>query len=280
MPDINLVDSSLKNYYEHTEISIQLNLSGFSFCIVSEKDRKLRAFRSYSFNDVILQEDLLKKVKEILQKDELLRLPHRNTKVIYFSQKSTLVPKAYCKDEYLKKILQFNHPLDDLDEIHQQPISGCSSNLIFTIHTYIASVFTEKFKNCDFYNQAVPFLNYFLNTSSEKTEIFVQLNKDFYEIAVIAGKNLQLYNSFLFSSETDMIYFLLYICKQLHIGPESTPLTYLGELASVTKLEKEISRYFPLAKRIENKSICFPKLPLAIPNAFRYYSLLNMAICE
>jgi hypothetical protein len=280
MPDINFVDSSLKNYYEHTEISIQLSLGGFSFCIISEKDKRVRAFRSYSFRDVILLNDLLKETEEILRKDELLRLPHKKANIIYLSRKSTLIPKEYCEESYLKKILQFNHPLDELDELHQESIAECNSSLVFAIPTYVAGLFTAKFENCRFYNQAVPFLRYFLKSNSDSTRVYLQLNREFFDIAVIAGKNLLLYNTFLFVGETDLIYFILYVFKQLNLDQESTPLYYMGELAADTKTGNEIKRYITRAEQIENKSSCYESLPLSITKPYRFYSLINLAVCE
>jgi hypothetical protein len=154
MPEINLVDQTLKNYHNQTELSIQVSLNGFSFCISTLPDRTIRAFKSYRFEGVVLLEELISRTNDILRQDELLRLPYQKMRVMPFNRTSTLIPHELFRPEQLKKLMQFNQPLDDLDEIHFNTIAYCSSNLVFTVQTYLAGIFTEKFKAPLFYNQA------------------------------------------------------------------------------------------------------------------------------
>ena len=280
MPKINTVDPDLKNYYEHTELSIQLSLDGFSFCIVSEPDKKLRAIRSYTFKDVVLQEDLISEAAKILERDELLRLPHNRAKIIVYNRKSTLVPVEFCKEEYLKRILQFNHPIDDLDEIHSRSVQDCNSYMVFVVPTYIASLFSDKFKNCKFYNQAVPFLNQVLKKHENETAIYLQLNHDFFDVAVVVEGELKLYNSFLYVSDTDLIYYILYVCKQVQLNPAFIRLFYMGEKSAEKKIVKAITHYLPNAKAAFPNCERLETMPIRLSEPYCYSSLINMAICE
>lgn len=279
MPDINLVDSSLKNYYEHTEISIQVSLDGFSFCVSSE-DHTLRAFRRYSFSDIVMQDDLIQAVDKVLQKDELLRLPHRNARVIIHSRKSTLVPREFHRDEHLKKLLEFNHPLDDLDEVHYSDIGGCDSVMVYAIPTYLAGMFSERYSNISFYNQAVPFLDAIFGRRKPETAVFVQLNKDFFDIAVLVDGKLKLYNSFLYVGETDLIYFILYVCKQLQLDAKYVRCYYTGEFITHADLEDAITSYMPHAQRMPETEVITQRSVIHLHDPGRFYSLLSLAACE
>ena len=70
MPEINLVDHSFKDYLEDSEISIQISMSGFSFCISTISDKTIRGFRSYRFPNAVMLEDILNETQAILQKDD------------------------------------------------------------------------------------------------------------------------------------------------------------------------------------------------------------------
>lgn len=281
MPDINLVDPSLNNYNEHTELSIQVSLDGFSFCINSGGDGMIRAFRHYKFSHAVLQEDILNQTDEILGKDELLRLHHSRVRICYLDRKSTIVPKQYTDTENFKKILEFNQPIDELDEIHYNSLPACDAVLIFAVPTYFAGLMADKFRQVTFFNQATPLLIHGLETYSEETEfVGLQLNKDFFDIMIIREGKLKLYNSFLYSSPTDLLYFILYACRQLEVQLKNTPVLLLGEHVKNNELLREIIPY--LKKRISPAvQESLPLSPaLARLDPVRFFTLLNLRRCE
>ena len=110
--------------------------------------------------------------------------------------------------------------------------------------------------------------------------IFYQLNKEFFDIIIIREGKLKLYNTFLFVSATDLIYFLLYACKQLKIDTKNTPFYFVGELTTDNSLIREIKPYissfqYPeVADHIQNSPV-IKKLDYN-----RFYSILYLLKCE
>ncbi len=281
MPEINLVDADLKNYYDTAEISIQVNLNGFSFCIHSTDDNRIHAFRQYSFRQVLLQEDLLNNISDILYKDDLLRLHYKKVRVIYTGRKSTLVPDEFFSMDKLKSILEFNQPIDDLDEIHYNAIAGCRSQLAFTIPTYFAGLITDKFPGAGFYSQASPLLTYSLSGEEKALtgSVIVQLNKDFFDIIVNAENRLKLYNTFLYVDASDLLYFILYVCRQLKIDTKQTPFYFTGEYSSDDALIREIRPYIPLIQSIEKPDYLLQSTVLKKLDPDRFFSVLYLVMC-
>jgi hypothetical protein len=282
MHEINLIDPALKNIDDTFELSIQVGPQGFSFCIHSPVDQQIKVLRHYPFVDIILEEDLLNNTSEILRKDELLRLHYRRVWVIYFGRKSTIVPNAFISEDNLKKILEFNQPLDELDEIHQNVLRGCDSQLIFAIPTYFAGIMSEKFRDARFFSQATPLLTHVLkrNQELEANRVYIQLNKDFFDMVIIQDRKLTLYNSFLFVNSTDLLYFVLYVCKQLKIETKSTVFILFGERSAEAALLKELKAYLPrLFPDERNGTLPADKL---LKPAFqqRFFSLIHLHQCE
>ena len=260
MPELNHVDPDLKKYSDSLQLSIQVNLNGFSFCIYPDEGSKILAFRHYNFAQSEMQEDLLYNTREILNKDELLRFFFKNVDVIYTGRKSTLVPDEFFKSENLKSILEFNQPIDELDEIHFNSIQGCKSQLVFAIPNYFTSLVLDKFPGAVFLNQATPLLNYALSDreGSGKERVIVQLNKDFFDLIIMREGKLKLYNTFLYVSSTDLVYFILYACKQITINLKKTPLYFLGEYTTQKSLISESSLYLPSLELLD-KTELFPR---------------------
>ncbi len=280
MPDINLVDPNLKNYYDTTEISIQVSPNGFSFCINAKEDNRIHSFRHYSFPQVLLQEDMLNNTSDILHKDELLRIPHTKVRVIYTGRKSTLVPDEFFNKENLKSILEFNQPIDELDEIHYNAIAGCKSQLVFAIPTYFTGLITDKFPEAKFYSQATSLLHHSLQRNEHTELVIVQLNKEFFDIIIIRKGSLKLYNTFLYVSATDLVYFILYACKQLTIDTKTTPFYFVGEFASSLSLMQEIKPYTPIIQQFEKPEYIQQSTALKKLDYNRFYALLSLLMCE
>jgi len=149
MSEINLIDPTIRKNTEDKELSIQISLNGFSYCVCTANDKNVIAFRSYQYNNAILFEDVLSQTEAIIEQDSLLSMPFTKTRLLYISRKSTLVPDEYFDPDLIKRYIDFNQPIDDLDELHFNNIYRIKSNLVFAIPTYLATFITDKFKNIE-----------------------------------------------------------------------------------------------------------------------------------
>jgi len=282
MPEINQVNADIKNYLDTLNISIQVSLDGFSFCIYSTEDKNIHAVRHYRFVQAILQEDIFNITDEILYKDDLLRLSFKKVRVIYTGRKSTLVPDEFFKNENLKSILEFNQPIDELDEIYYNTISGCQSKLVFTVPHYFTNIITDKFSNAGFYNQATPLLNYILSDEEklQKDQVIVQLNRDFFDLIIVREGRLKLYNTFLFVNATDLVYFILYVCKQIKIDLKTSPIYILGGLEAHESLMQEITPYLPSMQLFKIPEHFRQGSVLKKIDIDRFFTLLYLSMCE
>jgi hypothetical protein len=282
MLEINLLDPKLNDYVDTTELSIQVGTVGFSLCIHSGDDKQIRAFRHYKYANSNREDDLLRDTAEILHKDELLRLPQKKVKVIFTGRKSTLVPAEFIQDDKLKKILEFNQPLDDLDEIHHNLISGCNSHLVFALPTYFAGMISEKFREAVFFNQAIPLLNFALSNLDHQDGdmVYIQLNNDFFDIAIIRNGKLSLYNSFLYVNSVDLLYFILYACKQLKVDSSDATFILFGENSTNFGITRELNEFIPKLLPVEDYSTGNLAGRMKTADRQRFFGLIQLHRCE
>lgn len=282
MSEINLVDHSLLKNSNNKLLSIQAGLNGFSFCITSMPESKVAVFKFYPFVNAVLQEDTINKSVEILRKDELLQHPYPEVRIIYTSRQSTLIPDEFFNKNYLKKYLDFNQPVGELDEIHYNPLKMLGSQHVFAIPGYFSQSFANKYRNACFYNQGTSLINYAINsvTGDMELNVFVQLNKEFFDILVLFGTELLFYNTFLYVGPTDLVYFVLYVMKQLKIDTRKAGFYVCGELADQPDLSHALEKFIPQKNDIElpesvTRSPWLSGLPVN-----RFISLLNLSQCE
>jgi hypothetical protein len=99
----------------------------------------------------------------------------------------------------------------------------------------------------EFSNQATPFLWNIAHKpdSLNNPAIYVSLNADFFDVAVTGNNMLLLYNTFQYVNETDLLYYVLYVCKQLKLKTSDIPLVLSGELSSKPAYVDMLKQYLP-----------------------------------
>lgn len=239
--DINLTHS----YY----LSIQAGLDGLSFCILDPVRNKYIALTHQNFQSNQLFEDYLKDIESFLDKNELLCNQYKKTKLIWLSRKNTLVPDEFFDQSKLKPLLEINHELDDLDEIHFERLKYNNIVSVYVIPNLIANLFLKKYQNLKFYNQQIPFIDHIiLKHHSEQIKTFVNIQKEFFELAVTKNGQVIIYNNFKFTTATEVVYFVLYTLEQKNIDHKSSELIVSGLLNKKSEIYKELRRFIQSVK--------------------------------
>ncbi len=282
MHELSLVDATfLKEKTNLYHLSIQADLSGFSFCVFDNHQQKHIVFRKYILQTHMLIENFLKQTEELFKTDDLLLLPYASSSFMFLSQKSTLIPDSYFDKNQLKSYFEFNHPLDALDEIHYNYIPSVDAYNVFTLHNYIATAFSNQFKGIRFYHQAMPFIEKVLeySTANQKEVVAIGLYHHFFDIMISSGDKLKLYNTFQYNGPNDVLYFILFICKQFNINPRQLELLLSGELSDLMTYSEAIREYIPGMQYMKSAGSSLADGLTRIKES-RYFTLLNLAACE
>lgn len=116
------------------------------------------------------------------------------------------------------------------------------------------------------------------NQSSDK--IFIHVQQSQFEIIILSGKTLKFYNSFVYKSPEDFIFYLLNVLKQTKQNPDTSILLLSGQLegdSALYNLMKKYVRYLVFIDRPEEAERC--KLLEHIPSHY-YLNLFNQIMCE
>jgi hypothetical protein len=199
-----------------------------------------------------------------------------------YSQQSTLVPAIYYSTRNLADYIDFNMGGSSDGELFSNLIRPIETHNVFILPRALVSLVTLHFKKVEFSNQATPFL---LNVSVDKRfrkspVIYVGLNSDFFDIAVREGDKLLLYNTFQFVNETDLLYYILFVCKQLSLKTADIPLVLSGELSSRLTYFETVKRYLPAT--VYDTASGIPPLASGLSPVvtYKYLNLFNLQACE
>ncbi len=271
--DINITQS----YY----LSIQVSLNGLSFCILDPVRNKYIALSHQNFENDLVFDDFLNTIENIIKKDDLLSHSYKSTKLIWLSNKNTFIPSSYFNKKNLKKYFEFNQKLDDLDEIHFKELKYVDAYSIFVVPNQIANIFIKQFPDLNFYNQQIPFIEHTLfKYHSESKKVFVNVNDEFIDLSITENGKLLLYNNFVYKTESDMIYFIMYVFDQFNLNAENTELILSGFIDKKTSIYSKLKGFinhirFDKLSEDFSYSYTFNQVP---PQSFT--NLFNLHLCE
>ncbi|MDR2937313.1 MAG: DUF3822 family protein [Prevotellaceae bacterium] len=269
------VSSSTLGTSSSYHLSIQSNLNGLCFCVLDLETMQYVALQQLPFHSAVLDyNDLQHALHRTLSSEPLLNLCFASVACMYTSRSATLIPNILNDKKLLKHFLEFNAPLNELDEVHHRPILSLDAEAVFAIPSPLAAKFSSKYKNVKFFHQCVPMLS---QLPKHGELLAVNINSGFADIALYARGELKIYNTFALQAPSDLAYFMLAIARQHKVNEKKTGVLLSGNIGGYVG---EVAKLFPeliQAKPHTTPSIA-PELEVVADHRFTHlFSLYECA---
>ncbi len=232
--DVVLIDETFDiNQTGNYSISIQAGLNGYAFSVLDPLRNKYILLKHIAFDGEMTPSLLEEKIASIHDSDEFLSREYKSVLFSFQSPRYTLLPGPLFQKDNLRTYFEFNHYLEDLDEIHYNRLKGTDAYNVFVIPAEISGIVHRSYGNVKYFHQATPLIENGLishgGKSSRKTVLAAIYGK-YADIVVIQGEKLLLCNTFPLKSDADLVYFILYVYEQLKLDGLETPLVISGEI--------------------------------------------------
>ncbi len=227
------------------DLSIQISLSGLSFCILN-KTQNLIEFNQYEvFDKKANPFELLERLKSALESYPPLAQSFSNVLVIYQNELSNLVPKQFFIEQQSADYLKFNSKILNTDFISYDEIVFNESINVYVPYVNINNFIFDNFGVFEYKHASTILIDTILRKeiNTEAASLFLNFNAQNFELIAIKNKKLQLYNSFEYTTKEDVIYFLLFTIEQLHFNPENVKLNLMGAITKDDDLYALIYNY-------------------------------------
>ncbi len=233
--DIVFIDETFDlNQTRNYHISIQAGLSGYSFSVLDPVRNKYILLKHFVFRPEEMSPVLLEeKIDEIHGNDEFLEREYKTVLFSYQSPKYTLIPAPLFNKQNLRTFFEFNHILDDLDQIYYNEYKSIDAYNLFVVPSELSNIVYKSFRNVKFFHQVTPLIeNGLINHGKRNSykSVIANLYGNYMDILAIRGDKLLLCNTFPLKNEEDLVYFVLYVYEQLKLKGEETPLFISGEM--------------------------------------------------
>jgi len=216
----------------YTKLSIQISLNGLSFCVLDAISNTIIKQESRSFSEELIPFQVLKNLKELLEKNEVTKMSFSDITIIHRNTLFSLVPKALFHEKELANYLKFNTKILANDHISFDEIANYDIVNVYVPFVNINNYIYELFGEFEYqHNGTVLIQSLLTNFDGGKEPIcYVHILENQIDITVIENKKLMLYNSFTYTTKEDFIYYILFVIEQLKLDSESLSLKLFGAI--------------------------------------------------
>lgn len=250
--------------------------------VVAAGPASLQAAVMYDNGDIVLTEDIrwqcepsdaLAKLKDMIYERPALFDDIPMTLLLKPSM-STLAPHeliAEGQEEAIEKILTEFDPSDDKDCFSEE-IGDCDSNeLLYSLPGGVAGFLERCFPTEHISHELTPFLQCILPSASrgKGDQMWADIHGNYIHLAAFRNGHLLLANTWHWSGETDVVYYLIYVWKTLGLDMDNGKLYLSGPNDVRTRVTSELRKYI--------NYVAIPSLPREVKSALSAGLPLSMA---
>ena len=242
-------------------LSIQVDLSGFSFAILDDGAALCRQLHHHTFPDTQDLNDIYTEVVTWYRKYPQLKSYYSSVQCIYCAPLFTLVPESTFEPEKAATILQSVHDINDLDEVYFQSIPPFGAICIYSIPHSITSPILKNQSTTCFYSIAIPLIQMAIPLYGHTRAIFFYRSQYLY-LTLMKEKQLLLCNSYYAPEFNTALYFLFFVLHQWQLNPESLRLYISGQISKQNR--QLLQNYFPLISILSDDTIALTSSELTL----------------
>lgn len=155
-----------------------------------------------------------------------------------------LIPNEFFDEKHLLNYSNTNFKVLDDEQLVYNTIEKQGFTAVYPLtKREIAFKFFLKQQSLN-NNYYALLITYLCKYNSDKIYAYIHHNKNDFQLIIINEKNkLILYNSFLYSSEMEFTYYLLFTLKQYAIDFQNTPICFLTPIDISSSLCRELAKF-------------------------------------
>ncbi|MEE9350058.1 MAG: DUF3822 family protein [Flavobacteriaceae bacterium] len=263
---------------ENKQLSIQLSLDGFSFCITNTGLNKIILFRKYDFLDRNPSTTtLLSNIKAIFNEETLLHLNYSKVLVIHVNNLSAFIPKPLFDEKNIQNYIKFNNKIFDSDYFTYDDIKNQDMVSVFAPYINVNNFLIDQYGGFEYKHFSSVLVENLLqkHTVSNANALFIHVQKKHFEVIVTNHKKLILYNTFSYKTKEDFMYYILFVIEQLQLDVETIRLQLIGLIKEGDELYNIAYKYIRNISFLKNRTSKNTILEIDDDIIRSYFTLFN-----
>ena len=226
-------------------LSIQIRLSGLSFCILNNSANCIEYLVHHNFKKKLTPFEVLEQLKKHIETETVFTQSFNSVHIIHQNDLASLVPKALFDENHIADYLKFNSKILKSDFITYDDISINNSVNVYVPYVNINNYIFENFGEFEYKHASTILIETILQNkrSNEQQVLYLNIDSFNFEIMAMDKDEFILYNSFEYTTKEDFIYFLLFTVEQLKFNTETLILKLSGDIKKEDELYNIAYKY-------------------------------------
>ena len=228
---------------ESALLLMEVNETSFIYVIVDENQKLLRA--AYFALSPAEGRNLADAIREIVDSQEILQHDFRQSVVIYNFSETTLIPGSVYNHEANRDLIDLLFGNLKKGLVLSEKGNNSELHTLYRIPAAVHSLLQQKFSAGKYWHIYTLWLSHLEKSVSEEPEnIYLVFASDKVLAAIFKNRQLQLMQSFAYTTPEDVVYHLLHCCEQLSLSQDDCLLHISGYIDEDSALFNEIKKYF------------------------------------
>lgn len=259
-------------------LSVQVEPGAVTLAVFDNLQGSYLALEVHEFRNCNDFGALVPRLEKLADAHEWLGNRFKRTDVMIVTERSTLVPSALFDATKAESYIAFNHVIAENEELRTDLLRNLDARNLWLMPAELDRSLKRLFPGLRLCHYSTPLIESLLvaNKNEEKKKVFAHIQQGHFEVIVLEGRRLLLYNTFRYKGSEDFLFYLLFVCEQLKLSPETLDLVLLGELtgdSAIAGLAKKYVRNVRFGERPLQAS--FGKAFEVLP-PFAHYNLFSL----
>jgi hypothetical protein len=262
------------------ELILQVGPAGISVAVNEKAKNKFIALEVFNFHNIYSFDEVVTRWDLLVQKSKLITNNYKSAICLIVNNSSTLVPDPLFEEGSERTYLKFNVPVQWNEYVQVDDLKSIDAKNIFAFPVELKAKLDGLSGAINYRHYSTVLIDSLIAQNKNKTgkKLYVHIQQTHFEVILIDGKKLLFYNTFNHQSPEDFIYYLLFVCEQLHLNPENIEVVVVGETEKNSDLITRVQKYIRTIKFGERYSSAGLGYQLqTLPNYF-YYTLFNNCV--
>ena len=213
-----------------------------SSIIISDNAITYCNYTNYSFNSI----DTVSLIEEKDLSELILKNPiYENTKLIVANSPGLFVPQALFNEKNLKTYYENFDYLKETDVLKIDITKNHLNSVVYKTSSNIEKIKNTYFSDLNQFNYLTILYDFLLTKikNNDEKRLFVNIQKDSFDIFLFYGKNLQLANRYPNKGPDSFFYFLYFIIEKNELIQNDFSINFLGKYSFFTKYYQGVQIY-------------------------------------
>jgi Protein of unknown function (DUF3822) len=263
-----------------SRLLVEVNPNSFAYVLLNQRNMSPLVVKHFQL-DQAGDRPLTEVLREILQEDDLLRRPVKETLLVYNFPESSLVPEPLFSMDTNREIIDIIHGNLNKGLILSEKIPWWELCNVYRISQDVHQLMQQQFTAGKYWHYYSLLLKSFkmFDSTGVSTCLKVTFYSDKMVALIVKEDKVHLMQTFQYQDTKDVAYHLLNCCHQLGVSQEDVKLLVGGLIDKQSALSTELHKYFLQIQFEEiDESIKVTDELKELPLHY-FSSILKMAVC-